>query len=302
MSANRILDLSANPARISTRNNQLVVELDQLQPTVIPLVDLAAVVIAHSQVRITSGALSQMATAGCPVVVCDRANQPAGMYLPLAGHGRQVPRFRAQALASVPLRKRLWRQLVRAKILAQAQALTALRESDFGLAALVPLVKSGDTSNTEARAARRYWQHLFKTPFRRDREAADANRYLNYGYAVLRAIVARAICAAGLHPTLGIHHRHQNNAYCLADDLLEPLRPLVDRVVVEISERRGPTADLDPGLKREMLMALTGRVLVDGQQRTVFEAAERMAVSLAEVFMGVRKKLELPDSLQPLPF
>src|SRR5262249_1278593 len=147
MSANRILDLSASPARVSTRDNQLVVELDGLASTTIPLVDLAAVIIAHPQIRISSGALSQLASAGCSVVVGDRANRPVSMCLPLVGHGRQVPRFRAQATASVPMRKRLWRQLVRAKILAQAAALQSVRGSDGGLRALVPLVRSGDVSN-----------------------------------------------------------------------------------------------------------------------------------------------------------
>jgi CRISPR-associated protein Cas1 len=246
--------------------------------------------------------LSQMANAGCSVIVCDRANRPVGMYLPLAGHGRQVPRFRAQASASVPLRKRLWRQLVRAKIAAQAAALRSVRGDDYGLGALVPLVRSGDPANIEARAARRYWQAVFGESFRRDHDAEDANRYLNYGYAVLRAVVARSVCAAGLHPTLGIHHHHQENAFCLADDLLEPFRPLVDRVAVEIADRRGAHAPLEPGLKREILFALTGRVLVDGEQRTVFEATERLAVSLSDVFMGKRKTLELPESLEPIPF
>jgi CRISPR-associated protein Cas1 len=302
MSANRILDVSASPARLSTRDNQLVVELDSLTPTTIPLVDLAAVIIAHAQIRITSGALSQMANAGCSVVVCDRANRPVGMYLPLASHSRQVPRFRAQSMASLPLCKRLWRELVRAKIRGQAAALQSIRAHDHGLQSLVALVRSGDPANVEARAARRYWRALFGESFRRDHDGEDANRYLNYGYAVARAIVARAICAAGLHPTLGIHHHHQDNAYCLADDLLEPFRPLVDRAAVEIASRRGATAPLDAALKREILLALTGRVLVNGEQRTVFEAAERLAVSLADVFLGKRTTLELPESLEPIPF
>lgn len=302
MSANRILDLSADPARLSTRDNQLIIELENLAPATIPLVDLAAVVIAHQQIRLTSGALSQMANAGCSVIVCDRANRPVGMCLPLAGHGRQVPRFRAQATASVPLRKRLWRQLIRAKILAQAAALQAVRGEDCGLRALIPLVRSGDPANIEARAARRYWRAAFGESFRRDHEAEDANRYLNYGYAILRAIVARSVCAAGLHPTLGIHHHHQDNAFCLADDLLEPFRPLVDRVAVEIVDRRGAQAPLEPGLKREILLCLTGRVLINGEQRTVFEATERLAVSLSDVFLGKRKTLDLPESMTPIPF
>lgn len=302
MSANQILDLSTFPTRLSTRNYQLVLEPEGLPTTSVPLVDLSAVIIAHPQVRITSGALSQLADAGCPVIVCDRANVPAGMYLPLVGHGRQTPRFRAQASASIPLRKRLWRELVRHKILAQADALTDLRGSDFGLRALIGEVKSGDTSNVEARAARRYWRHLFGEPFHRNHQAEDANRFLNYGYAVLRAIVARAICGAGLHPTLGIHHHNQGNAFCLADDLMEPFRPLVDRVVVEVVEQRGGNVPLDTAVKRDLLGSLTGRIQLAGEQRTVFEAAERLAVSLCESYLRKRNKLVIPQSLKPIPF
>lgn len=302
MSANQILDLSVYPARLSTRDYQLVLEPEGMPITRIPLVDLAAVVIAHPQVRITSGAFSQLAAAGCPVIFCDRANLPTGMYLPLVGHGRQTPRFRAQAMAPIPLRKRLWRQLIRAKIAAQADALTDLRGSDFGTRALIGEVKSGDTSNVEARAARRYWQHLFGEPFRRNHEAEDANRLLNYGYAVLRAIIARAICAAGLHPTLGIHHHHQENAFCLADDLMEPFRPLVDRVVVEIVGQHGAQVPLDPAIKRDLLGSLTGRVQLLGEQRTVFEAAERLAVSLCDCFLKKRTALAVPQALKPIPF
>jgi len=302
MSADRILDLSTDPARLSTRDNQLIVERDNVAITSIPLVDLAALVIAHPQIRVTGPALSQLAIAGCAVVICDRSNRPVSMCLPLAGHGRQVPRFRAQADAPLPLRKRLWRNLVQAKIRAQAATLESQRGQDYGLRALVPQVRSGDTGNIEARAARRYWRALFGENFRRDPDAGDQNRYLNYGYAVLRAIVARAICAAGLHPSLGIHHHHQDNAYCLADDLLEPFRPLVDRVAVEVSADRGTQADMDTVLKRELLLGLTGRVLVNGEQRTVFEAAERMSVSLVDVFLGKREQLEVPESLAPIPF
>jgi CRISPR-associated protein Cas1 len=170
------------------------------------------------------------------------------------------------------------------------------------LTELASLVRSGDPANVEARAARRYWSVVFGEKFRRDPDLEDANRYLNYGYAVLRAIVARAICGAGLHPTLGIHHHHRNNAYCLADDLLEPFRPLADRAAVDLVARRGAEAQLDPGLKRELLTELTGRVLLNGERRTVFEAAERAAVSLAEIYLGSRGKLVLPESLEPIPF
>jgi CRISPR-associated protein Cas1 len=300
---NRILDLSSAPARLHVRTAQLLIEPDAGPPVTVPLADIAVLVVAQPQVRYTHAVLSELAAAGGVFVACDRACLPVGMLVPLAGHCLQAERFAAQARASLPLKKRLWRQIVRAKIRAQAQLLADLRGDDRGLAALVSLVRSGDTANVEARASRRYWPALMNSPqFRRRRDGADANRLLNYGYAVLRAIVARAVCAAGLHPSLGLHHHNRYDAFLLADDLMEPLRPLVDRVVAEVVAQRGLQVELDAAVKRDLLMALTGRILVDGQQRTLFDAASRTAVSLADVFLDQADRLTLPESLDLVPF
>jgi len=200
-----------------------------------------------------------------------------------------------QPRAPLPLRKRIWRQIVRAKIRAQAATLTQLHGSDFGLRALAPHVRSGDPANVEARAARRYWPRLFADlDFRRHRENEDQNLLLNYGYAVLRAIVARAICGAGLHPSLGIHHHQRYSTYPLADDLMEPFRPSVDQAVAEFCRTHEEFHRLDSAAKRQIISALTGRYLVDGQQRTLFDVAARTASSLAEVFLGNAKRIELP--------
>jgi CRISPR-associated protein Cas1 len=217
------------------------------------------------------------------------------MLVPLGAHHTPVERFTAQATAGKPLTKRLWQQVVRAKILAQARLLAELHGEDFGLSQLAPLVRSGDPANVEARAARRYWQLLFDDPqFRRDRDVPDQNRVLNYGYAVLRAIVARAICGAGLHPSLGIHHHNRYSAYPLADDLMEPLRPVVDRTTVELIRQHGDVPQLDAATKRQIIDAISERFDLDGEQRTLFDISARTAASLAECFMGNRKQLTLP--------
>ena len=293
---NRILDFSEAPARLRVRVAQLIVQRQDRADASVPLADTAVLVVAHPQVTYTQAVLSGLAEAGGVFVACDSRNLPVGMMLPLAGHTTQAERFAAQACAPLPVRKRLWRQIVRAKIMAQAALLVELRGMDFGLKALVGRVRSGDPSNVEARAARRYWPHVFADlDFRRHRENEDQNVLLNYGYAVLRAIVARAVCAAGLHPSLGIHHHNRYNAFCLADDLMEPYRPTVDRAVAEYMSTHDEPYHLESAAKQHIIGELTGRYDVDGQQRTLFDTAARMAASLADVFLGNAEELELPE-------
>ena len=201
---NRILDFSEAPARLRVRVAQLIVQRQDRPDVSVPLADTAVLVVAHPQVTYTQAVLSRLAEAGGVFVACDGRNLPVGMMLPLAGHTTQAERFAAQARAPLPVRKRLWRQIVRAKIMAQAALLVELRGMDFGLKALVACVHSGDPSNVEARAARRYWPQVFADlDFRRHRENEDQNVLLNYGYAVLRAIVARAVCRGRFAPVAG---------------------------------------------------------------------------------------------------
>lgn len=293
---NRILDFSESPARLHVHLNRLVVQRGDLPEVAVPLDELAVVVVSHPQVTYTQAVLSRLAEAGGSFVACNRRNLPVGMLLPLVGHHGQTERIAAQARAPRPVCKRLWRQIVRAKITAQARTLTELHGSDFGLRALLTQVRSGDPKNVEAQAARRYWPALFADKsFRRKWDRQDQNLLLNYGYAVLRAIVARAICAAGLHPSLGIHHHHRNNPFCLADDLMEPFRPTVDRAVAQYVRSEGPIRQVEPAAKRHVIAEITGRYTIDGQQRTLFDVAGRMAASLADVFRGKGEKIELPD-------
>ncbi len=291
----RIVDISRSAARLSVRHKQLVIDQTPQAEVTMPLADLAVVVVSHPQVTYTQAVLACLAESGGAFVACNRQYLPVGLFLPLVAHFTQAERFGAQARAAQPLCKRLWKQIVREKIRSQARALQVLYGSDFGLLALVPQVRSGDTSNVEARAARRYWPQLFMdVEFRRNRDNQDQNLLLNYGYAVLRAIVARAICGTGLHPSLGIHHHNRYNAFCLADDLMEPFRPIVDLAVVEYMRDHDEPYGVEAAAKQHLIEGLTGRYAVDGAQRTLFDTVTRLAGSLADAFMSGSGELTLP--------
>jgi len=292
----RIVDISESPAHLHSRNRLLVVEPEGGAEVTIPYADIAALIVSHPRVTYSQSVLAHLARAGAIFVACDQRHMPVATLLPLAAHHLQSERFALQAAASLPTRKRLWKQIVQAKIRAQARVLREVRGDDRGLNALANRVRSGDPSNVEAQASRRYWQTLFDDPaFRRKRAAMDENRLLNYGYAVLRALVARAICGAGLHPGIGIHHKNRYDPFPLADDLMEPFRPIVDRAVVQISTERGPNPDLDKDTKGALIGALTQRFKLHGEERTLFDILTRLAVSLVKVFQGQEKRLVLPE-------
>lgn len=292
----RILDFSDEPARLSMRNGLLMIERDGKEATSVPLAEIASVAVSHPAVNLSHGALAGLAAAGATLIVCDEKRLPVGMMIPIVSHGTQTERFNAQTTASLPLRKRVWRDIVSAKIAAQGKLLKRLHGNDSGLIAMAGRVKSGDAENLEAQASRAYWPALFKDPaFTRKRDAEDQNRFLNYGYAVLRAIVARAVCAAGLHPSLGVHHHNRYDAFCLADDLMEPFRPIVDEAVVRLIGEKGAEAPLDKETKKVLLETLTGRFDSDGESRTLFDVLGRTAASLAQVFLGEREEIILPD-------
>ena len=301
MAREHLLDFSQSPARLSVSLDRLKIRIENQPEKYIPLADIAVVVVLHPNVSYSQAVLSGLMQAGGAFVCCGANRLPNGLLLPLADNGTQSERFTAQAEASKPVCKRLWKQITKAKIDAQATALEVVRGTDCGLRSLLPLVKSGDSTNIEARAARRYWLRLFADRgFRRNPELEDENELLNYGYAVVRAIVGRAICAAGMHPTIGLHHHNRYNAFCLADDLMEPLRPVVDVAVwrLVVQER---VAELTPPSKRKLIAAIHARYAVSGEQRQLFDVASRMASSLSQVFLGQRKDLELPE-FTPLSF
>jgi CRISPR-associated protein Cas1 len=292
----RIIDISSDPARLHVRHDQLVIEAEGKPEATAPLSEIAALVVSNPRVSYSHTVLSGLSAHCGALVVCDEKHLPIGMMLPLAGHFVQAERFEAQANAALPVKKNLWKQIVTAKVNAQGRVLADLRGSDSGLFDLARRVKSGDSENIEAQASRRYWGKLFNDEkFRRDRDKDDQNRQLNYGYAVLRAIVARAICGAGLHPSMGVHHHNRYDTFCLADDLMEPFRPLVDRAVVKLVNERGKECPMDKECKAALINPLLTRFDLEGEQRTLFDIAARSASSLAQVFLGKAQKLALPE-------
>jgi len=292
----RIIDLSTSPARLRVRLEQLVIEPRDRDTVTVPLDELAVLVVSHRRVILTHAVLAGIASHGGTFIACDEKCMPAGMMLPLAQHHLQAERFQQQASAALPTKKRVWQQIVRAKVRAQGRALAEFHQDDYGLDGLAKKVRSGDPDNIEGQASRRYWPVVFgDRGFRRERDAEDQNRLLNYGYMVLRAQVSRAICAAGLHPSLGVHHHNRYDAFCLSDDLMEPFRPMVDRAVVHLVYGKGPKTPLDKEAKAGLIGALTARLRINDESRTLFDVLTRTAASLAAIFAGQGKRLALPE-------
>ena len=243
----RLIDIDRQ-ARLATKLDCLVVRRDGEPDVVVPGVEIAVLILANQEVVLTSAVLSLLARSGAAVVSLDAKHLPCGMSLPIAGHSRHTERLRLQVSASEEIRAKMWRRVVEQKIEAQAKHLDDLDRKhtlrELSLAA---------PEEAEAQAARMYWRILFGPEFTRRDENDEANALLNYGYAIVRAITARAICAAGLHPALGIHHKNQYNAFVLADDLMEPFRPVIDRAVLTLD-----SPNVTKENKRELLVAATG--------------------------------------------
>lgn len=292
----RILDISESAVRLHVRYSQLVIEPEAGGEVTTPLADLGVLVISNPRVQMTQAVVAGMAENGGSVVVCDANHLPVAMMLPLQVHTTQSERFAKQTEASLPLRKRLWQQIVQAKVRAQGRLLRELHGDDSGLIAMAERVQSGDAGHIESQAARRYWSLLFADPkFRRGSEGPDQNAHLNYGYAVLRAVTARAICAAGLHPSFGLQHHNRYDPFCLASDLMEPFRPMVDRAVYRWVQEHDPTQPLDKEAKRALLAPFLQRYDAAGESRTLFDCAARLACGVAQAFTGGAKLLAIPE-------
>lgn len=290
----RFIDISDASARLSVNLDRLKISTEN-GPEFIPLSEIKALIVSNRQASFTHAVLSSLTKAGGVFICCDEKHMPVGMLLPITANSTQTERFAKQAGLGLPPRKRLWQQIVSAKVKAQGLLLKHLHGSDHKLETLSQKVRSGDSKNIEAQASRIYWPNLFKDPeFRREPSREDQNRHLNYGYAVIRAVVARSICAAGLHPSLGLHHHNRYDGYCLASDLMEPFRPIVDLCVYEMIEKHGRDMALDKEEKQELLSFLTGKFQVRGRSRTLFDLASKTASSLAGVVMGKAQKLSLP--------
>lgn len=287
-----------NPAYLSTRNEQLVVNFpDEDKPeATIPIEDLGYVVLEHPQITITNGLLMKLIQNKTAVITCDRQHLPNGFLQPLVGHSEQTERIRYQLKASLPLKKQLWQQTVIAKIQNQARHFLARGKNALRLKRYATAVSSGDLGNQEALAAAFYFQNLFDIEgFSRNQKGIAPNNLLNYGYAILRAVTAKALVSSGLLPSVGIFHSNKYNAFCLADDVMEPYRPFVDAVVYDIVESGCQIEELNKNIKSELLMIPAMDVVIDGKQSPLMNAMSRTTASLFECFEGSRRKILYPE-------
>ncbi len=303
-----------NPAYLSLKDRQMVIRLPEVEKSdmpdvlkkesvrTIPVEDIGVVVFDNRQITITHGLLEALLENNCSVVTCDSRSMPVGLMLPLCGNTVQSERFRDQLDASVPLKKQLWQQTVKAKIDNQAAVLAACAGAETGcMRRWSADVRSGDPDNLEGRTAAYYWKSLFAgvpglSDFTRDRQGIPPNNLLNYGYAILRAVIARSLVSSGLLPTLGIHHHNRYNAYCLADDVMEPYRPLVDSLVFCIVNEYG--GDMPEDITKELKMRLLGIPVTDvrigGKRSPLMVAATQTTASLYKCFTGEARRIAYP--------
>ena len=299
-----------NPAYLSLRNAQLIIRLPevvdnntlpeyfkQVSEVSKPIEDIGVIVLDHKQITITSGVLEAFLENNCAVLTCDSKSMPVGLLLPLHGNTTQNERFRQQLDASLPLSKQLWQQTVKAKIENQAAVLKECTGEEMKcMRVWAANVRSGDPDNQEARAAAYYWKNLFRIEgFTRDRDGIPPNNLLNYGYAILRAVVARGLVASGLLPTLGIHHHNRYNAYCLADDIMEPYRPYVDRLVYDMVKQGANYAELTKDLKVRLLTIPTLETTIAGKRSPLMVAVGQTTASLYKCFSGELRKISYPE-------
>ncbi len=295
----RIVDISTDNVHLSAHRGFLFIALKGEELGHVPLDDVAALIVHAHDVTWTTNLVVKLAERGAMMVLCAANHAPVAMTIPIDGHHAQNARFRAQWDTPKPFLKQAWKAIVTAKVRNQASLLLALgRPEGDALAYMAERIRSGDPDNIEAQAARRYWPALMGEGFRRDRGAEGANALLNYGYTIMRAMLARAVVAAGLHPTIGLHHANRLNAFALADDLVEPFRPLVDAVVRQIVDEG--THEVDRAAKARLAALISADVELMGVTSPVSVAAQRLAQSLAASFENSTLSLALFTTPQPL--
>jgi CRISP-associated protein Cas1 len=314
-----------NPAYLSTKLDQLIVRLPQVEknetlPDVfkkeaaatIPIEDIGIVILDHQQIIISQAVIAKLLDNNAAVITCNSTHHPTGLLLNLDGHSLHSQRFQAQLEATEPLKKQLWQQTIRTKILNQAAVLRSSGYDTQNMEHWADGVKSGDPENMEGRAAAWYWSHLFKgvktslpfddansvnslSDFIRDPAGLSPNNLLNYAYALLRATMARSLVGSGLLPVMGIFHRNQYNAYCLADDMMEPYRPYADKLVVQlIEEEEGIVEELTPTIKKKLLVLPAMDITIQGETSPLMIAMQRTTASLAKCFLGETRKIIYP--------
>ena len=300
-----------NPAYLSLRNKQLVIRLPEVESgnmpdemkreaiTTVPIEDIGVVVLDNRQITITQGLVAALLQNTTALITCDDRRMPTGLFLPLQGNTVQNERFRSQLEASQPLRKQLWQQTVRAKIENQAAVLRLYTvKSVARMYTMADNVKSGDSDNFEAQAAVYYWKNVFTDipTFIRDQNGEPPNNLLNYGYAILRAVVARALVSSGLLPVYGIHHHNRYNPYCLADDIMEPYRPYVDELVYSIVSQHGVNhLQLTKKIKSQLLTIPTLDVVIMGKRSPLMVGVTQTTASLYKCFSGELRHIAYPE-------
>ncbi len=300
-----------NPAYLSTHLEQLVVRLPQVEKNdtlpdsfkkeaqaSIPIEDIGVVVLDHQRIVISQATIAKLLANNVAFITCNDTHHPVGLMLNLDGHSLQSQRFRAQMEATDPLKKQLWQQTVKAKIKNQAAVLLLEDQEVEQMLYWADSVKSGDADNHEARASAWYWGHIFEAHipgFTRDPKGVAPNHLLNYAYALLRAGMARALVGSGLLPTLGIFHRNQYNAYCLADDIMEPYRPYADRLVLQLVKEKLDEEELTPAIKKRLLQLPAIDVTMQGETSPLMVAMQRTSASLARCFLGESRKVMYPS-------
>jgi CRISPR-associated protein Cas1 len=292
----RIIDVS-NPSHLSLRREQLVIEQDRKEVGTIPLEDIAVLILDDPQITHTQGLLAACCKNNIVVLFSNEKHLPVSILLSLSGGSLHSKIIDQQAQVAEPVRKKLWQEIIRAKIQAQADVLIKLHGDDELLSALITKVKSGDPDNIEGRAAYAYWHKLFGREFRRDRDLPGINAALNYGYAVIRAAVARAVVGSGLHPALGLHHHNQYDSLCLADDLMEPLRPSVDKKVFAIKDKLKGNQELTREIKADLLSVLSESFLIRKQPLPMIPALHHYTASVCKVICKKGKKIEIPKMI-----
>ena len=291
------------PCHLKCSNEQLVVSyahikgLEDRADKTVPIEDIGMLVLEHQQITLSHYLLDKLIANNTAVITCNETHHPSGLFMPLESNTLQSERFKAQIEATEPLKKQLWQQTVKSKIQNQSAVLKKWNIKNTYLINAAQNVKSGDTDNDEAKAAAYYWSHLFPDAwqFFRRRDGPPPNNLLNYGYAILRATVARAIAGAGLLATLGIFHRNRYNAYCLADDMMEPYRPFVDIIVRSIIDKTSSVETLTKELKAQLLLLPTVDVVLDKETSPLMIATQRTAASLAKCYLGESRKILYPS-------
>ncbi|MFO7853394.1 MAG: type II CRISPR-associated endonuclease Cas1 [Bacteroidota bacterium] len=284
----------SNPCYLSVKDRQLLVSRERGETLRIPIEDIGFMVLEDQHIKVSMPLLEELADNNVAVIFCNSKHMPQSMLFPLEGNHLQGEIHRAQVKASEPLKKHLWKQTVEAKIINQAYLLKRLGLKYNDLKVLSSSVKSGDSSGRESFAARIYWGRLLGKDFVRERYGMPPNNMLNYGYIVLRAAVARALTGSGLLPTFGIHHHNRYNAYCLADDVMEPYRPFVDGIVHKLNKKHHDALDMDKNLKAELLKVLTVDVRFRKTTRPLMVGLSQTTASLAKCFIGEKRSIDYP--------